>query len=413
MDTVKIIFADDDVVARKLVLKLMKEADFKIIMAENGREAWELLNRSGARVVVTDWSMPEMTGLDLCRKIRDEIKDVYVFIILITSRSDKEDTIEGLRAGADDFLVKPLNVGELTARIRSGIRIINLEDRVKKASEQLYQSEKMATVGQLAAGVAHEINNPTGFVSSNLQTLAVYQKDINALLALYRDLKHMIRDGSNAGSEAILETLTRIDRQEEDLDIDYLIKDSEDLIGESREGMERIKKIVMDLKDFAHPGEDTMKETDINVCLDSTLNVIWNEIKYSTQVKKHYGTLPPLLCYPQQLNQVFMNMIINAAQAIEGEGVITITTDHDASGITVRIMDTGKGIPEENLSRIFDPFFTTKEVGKGTGLGMNVAYNIVKKHHGTIDVTSEVGKGTEFAIHLPLNQPTDREDDHE
>jgi signal transduction histidine kinase len=108
-----------------------------------------------------------------------------------------------------------------------------------------------------------------------------------------------------------------------------------------------------------------------------------------------------------------MNMIINAAQAIEGEGVITITTDHDASGITVRIMDTGKGIPEENLSRIFDPFFTTKEVGKGTGLGMNVAYNIVKKHHGTIDVTSEVGKGTEFAIHLPLNQPTDREDDHE
>lgn len=412
MDTVKIIFADDDVVARKLVLKLMQEADFKIILAENGREAWELLKRSGARVVVTDWSMPEMSGLDLCRKIRNEIKDTYVFIIMITSRSDTEDIIEGLQAGADDFLVKPLNVGELTARIRSGIRIINLEDRVKKASEQLYQSEKMATVGQLAAGVAHEINNPTGFVSSNLQTLAGYQKDINDLLSLYRELKRTIREGSGERSESILETLALIDRQEEALDIDYLIKDSEDLIGESREGMERIKKIVMDLKDFAHPGEDTMKEADINVCLDSTLNVIMNEIKYSTQVKKQYGSLPLLPCYPQQLNQVFMNMIINAAQAIEGEGVISITTEHDASGITVRIMDTGKGIPKENLPRIFDPFFTTKEVGKGTGLGMNVAYNIVKKHQGTIKVVSEVGKGTEFTIHLPLKQLADGVDDH-
>ncbi|WP_459924328.1 ATP-binding protein [Desulfatiferula olefinivorans] len=406
MDTVKIIFADDDVVARKLVLKLMREADFKVIIAENGREAWDLLKRTGARVVVTDWSMPEMNGLDLCRKIRSEILDTYVFIILITSRSDKEDTIEGLRAGADDFLVKPLNVGELTARIRSGIRIIELEDRVKKAGEQLYQSEKMASVGQLAAGVAHEINNPTGFVSSNLKTLAGYQKDVNALLTRYRELKQTIRGDANERSPSISEALELIDRKEEELDIDYLMKDSEDLIGESLEGMERIKKIVMDLKDFAHPGEDTMKEADINACLDSTLNVIWNEIKYSAQVKKHYGNLPLVPCFPQQLNQVFMNMIINASQAIEGEGVITLTTDHDASGITVRIKDTGKGIPKENLSRIFDPFFTTKEVGKGTGLGMNVAYNIVKKHRGTIDVVSEVGKGTEFTVHLPLDQPS-------
>lgn len=406
MNTIKIVFADDDIIARKLVLKLMTDQDFNIIIAENGVEAWKLLKASGARILVTDWEMPGLSGLDLCRKIRKEFVDSYIYIILVTSRGEKEDTIEGLKAGADDFLIKPLNVGELRARIRTGLRIIKLEDQYKKANAQLLQAEKMASVGQLAAGVAHEINNPTGFVSSNLKTLSGYQKDINDLITMYKDLLALIkRPAENDKHHAIEQAVRAIEEYEQEIDLEFLVKDTQDLMSESSEGLERIKKIVIDLKDFAHPGEDTMQEADINVCLDSTLNVIQNEIKYKAVVKKEYGVLPPLVCYPQQLNQVFMNMIINSVQAMtQPMGEIVITTEHISEGIRIRIRDNGCGIEKKNQSRIFDPFFTTKEVGKGTGLGMNVAYNIIKKHNGTMDLWSEVGKGTEFVIVIPLSK---------
>ncbi|MFA6012129.1 MAG: ATP-binding protein [Desulfobacteraceae bacterium] len=406
MNTVKIVFADDDIVARKLVLKLLSDLDFNIIIAENGIEAWKLIKASGARILVTDWEMPGISGLDLCRKIRKEFVDSYIYIILVTSRGEKEDTIEGLKAGADDFLIKPLNVGELRARIRTGLRIVKLEDQYKKANAQLLQSEKMASVGQLAAGVAHEINNPTGFVSSNLKTLSGYQKDINDLIAMYKDLLVLLKRPTENDKPNVIEQAVRaIEEYEKEIDLEFLVKDTQDLMSESSDGLERIKKIVMDLKDFAHPGEETMQEADINACLDSTLNVIQNEIKYKAVVKKEYGVLPPLVCYPQQLNQVFMNMIINSVQAMtQSMGEIVINTAHIPSGIRIRIKDNGCGIEKKNQSRIFDPFFTTKEVGKGTGLGMNVTYNIIKKHNGTIDLWSEVGKGTEFTITFPLSQ---------
>ncbi len=406
MENIKIIFADDDIVARKLVLKLLSDLDFNILIAENGNEAWNLFRASGARIVVTDWEMPGLSGIDLCHKIRKNDVDSYTYIILITSRGEKEDTIEGLKAGADDFLVKPLNVGELRARIRTGLRIIKLEDQYKKASTQLLQSEKMASVGQLAAGVAHEINNPTGFVSSNLKSLAEYHKDIHGLIARYRNLSEMIKKKTpqDCGKDVMVE-IEDIKAYEKAIDLDYVIKDIDDLMKESGEGLERIKKIVMDLKDFAHPGEETMQEADINVCIESTLNVIWNEIKYKAVVKKEFGVLPELVCYPQQLNQVFMNMLLNSAQAIQNPmGEIVITTDFVPSGIRIRIRDNGCGIEKKNQSRIYDPFFTTKEVGKGTGLGMNVVYNIIKKHKGSIEFWSEPGTGTEFTIVLPVRK---------
>jgi signal transduction histidine kinase len=406
MNTIKIVFADDDIVARKLVLKLLADLDFNILIAENGIEAWKLLKASGARILVTDWVMPGLSGLDLCRKIREEYVDSYIYVILVAAKGSAEDTIEGLKAGADDFLVKPLDVGELKARLRTGLRIINLEDQYKKASSQLLHSEKMASVGQLAAGVAHEINNPTGFVSSNFKSLSNYQKDMNGLIAMYKEFVTLIKPQvENDKSGVIAKAVQAIEAYEKDIDLDYLIKDIDDLMRESGEGLERIKKIVMDLKDFAHPGEDTLQEADVNACIESTLNVIRNEIKYKAEVKKNYGELPILMCYPQQLNQVFMNMIINSVQAMtRSMGEIVITTDSLPSGIRIRIRDNGSGIEKKNQSRIFDPFFTTKEVGKGTGLGMNVVYNIIKKHQGTIELWSEVGKGTEFTIILPVEK---------
>jgi signal transduction histidine kinase len=161
---------------------------------------------------------------------------------------------------------------------------------------------------------------------------------------------------------------------------------------------------VINLKDFAHPGEQKLKYADINKNMESTLNVVWNELKCKARVVKEYGDLPEVRCYPQQLNQVFVNLLVNAAQVIEKEGEIRIATRALDGKVEIKISDTGKGIPEENLSKIFDPFFTTKEVGKGTGLGLNVAYNIIEKHKGTIDVESTVGKGATFTIRLPLGE---------
>jgi PAS domain S-box-containing protein len=278
------------------------------------------------------------------------------------------------------------------------------EEEKKRIEAQLLQSEKMASIGQLAAGVAHEINNPTGFVSSNLKTLFDYIKDISDLSKEYRKLVAELKPNSdNIGSFNISGQMERIRALEEEVDVDFVLKDIIELIEESKGGIERIKKIVRALKDFAHPGEDKPKFADINENLDSTVNVVWNELKYKAAVAKDYGDLPRVQCYPQLLNQVFMNLLVNAAQSIKEHGEIKIKTQANNGYVEIKISDTGSGIPKENLPRIFDPFFTTKQVGKGTGLGLNVAYNIIEKHHGKIDVVSTVGKGTRFTIRIPVD----------
>jgi two-component system NtrC family sensor kinase len=264
----------------------------------------------------------------------------------------------------------------------------------------------MASIGQLAAGVAHEINNPTGYVSSNLKTLSEYSEDLLEILGVYRDLLSEVSEVVE-GKRTLSELQRRVEdirAREEKIDMGYILDDVPALIRESREGTERIKEIVLSLKNFAHPGEEKYTYADINKNIESTLNVVWNEIKYKATVTRDYAELPEVECYPQQLNQVFMNMLVNAAQAIKTKGDITIRTRSLEDAVEISISDTGIGIPEENLARIFDPFFTTKEVGKGTGLGLNVGYNIVKKHKGTIDVKSKVGEGTTFTIRLPVHQ---------
>jgi two-component system NtrC family sensor kinase len=268
----------------------------------------------------------------------------------------------------------------------------------------MLQSEKMASVGQLAAGVVHEINNPTGFAKSNPKTLSDYQSDINELIKQYRKLITVLKDIAAKENlpSSVMEQVEHIVAHETEVDIDFILDDTPNLIKESREGSERIKKIVLDLKGFAHPGEQKLKYADINKGLDSTLNVVWNELKYKATVTKEYGDLPQVQCYPQQLNQVFANLLVNAAQAMEKEGEIRIATRALNGVVEISISDTGMGIQKENLTKLFDPFFTTKEVGKGTGLGLNVAYNIIQKHKGTIDVESEVGKGTTFTIRIQV-----------
>jgi signal transduction histidine kinase len=288
------------------------------------------------------------------------------------------------------------SAGNLAGAIQS---LRDITDQ-KSANARLMQSEKMASIGQLAAGVAHEINNPTGFVSSNLGTLGQYITDLISLMRQYRELLTVIQnDGKDGSLSAKMEQILALEKE---VDIDYVMDDVSSLIKESQEGTERIKTIVMDLKNFAHPGDDELRLTDINSNLDSTLNVVWNELKHKATVRREYGAIPPIPCIPQQLNQVFLNLLVNAAQAIPEKGEICIRTQSENGYVEIQISDTGEGILPENLPKIFDPFFTTKEVGKGTGLGLHVAYSIVKRHNGTIDVKSEVGKGTTFTVRIPM-----------
>ena len=268
-----------------------------------------------------------------------------------------------------------------------------LNQKLQSAQSQLLQSEKMASLGQLAAGVAHEINNPIGFVSGNLGSLKVYIADLLAVLAAYQRAEPALADHPTLLSDIASAKVAA--------DLVFVQQDIFSLIAESIDGVQRVKMIVQDLKDFSRVGIAEWHCANLERGLDSTLNIVRNEIKYKAEVVKEYGGIPEIECIGSQLNQVFMNLLVNAAQAIETKGTITIRTGADATRVWVEIADTGKGMTPEISRRIFDPFFTTKPVGQGTGLGLSLAYGIIERHHGSITVDSEVGRGTRFHITLP------------
>lgn len=263
--------------------------------------------------------------------------------------------------------------------------------KVETAQQQLLQSEKMAAIGQLAAGVAHEINNPIGFVNSNLGALKGYTTNLLELVSAY--------ESANPATIAAA-------RQRADLD--FVREDLPALLAESQDGLDRVTRIVQDLKNFSRVDQAEQQLADLNAALKSTLNVVRNELKYKAEVILELGDLPPVDCLPAQINQVFMNLLVNAAQAIHEHGKIFVRSGVEHGQVWFEIEDTGIGIAPEVRQRIFDPFFTTKPVGKGTGLGLSISYDIVvKRHHGRMEVDSEVGRGTRFRIWLPLTQPAE------
>jgi two-component system NtrC family sensor kinase len=267
---------------------------------------------------------------------------------------------------------------------------------LKMTQSQMLQQEKMASIGQIAAGVAHEINNPMGFIISNFHSLKKYSAKITQFLEAQSSAFKECAEGCGR-----VEELKTIDEMKRSLKIDHIISDLDDLIRESLEGADRVKMIVQDLKSFSRVDEADHKFADINAGIESTINIIWNEMKYKTTIVKEYGDLPQIRCNPGQLNQVFLNLLVNAAHAIEKNGEIRIKTWFKDSRIFISVSDTGCGMPDEIRKRIFEPFFTTKEIGKGTGLGLSIAYDIIKKHNGELNVESSVGKGTTFTIIIP------------
>ena len=262
--------------------------------------------------------------------------------------------------------------------------LTDITDR-KQMEETLMQAQNMASIGQLAAGVAHEINNPVGFVTSNIGTLKSYADTLFELVE------------RSASSE-----------QRKQADFEFMKEDTAALLRESMDGLRRVRDIVQALKEFSEGGDSQWQQADLHEGLESTLHALANELRFKVKVEKYFGKLPPLRCLPGQLNQVWRIILLNAIQAIAEQGIVRIITGADGEGVHVRIQDNGVGIAPENLGRIFDPFFTTKPVGSGTGLGLYLAYGIVHKHGGRVSVISEPGKGSAFTVHLPLQSAEPR-----
>lgn len=288
-------------------------------------------------------------------------------------------------------------VDQRTAQFRQASEALQREiDERKQLEGQLVQSEKLASLGQLAAGVAHEINNPIGFISSNLGTLDGYFQQLLAMLDAYH----------TAGQNLPAEAAAPLQQLREHLELDYLLEDIPTLIRESKEGIGRVGQIVRDLKDFSRvDSHQQWQWANLQQGIESTLNIVAGELKYKADVIKEYQDLPDIECLPSQINQVIMNLVVNAAQAMGPErGTITLRTGVQGETAIIEVADTGSGIAPETLQKIFDPFFTTKPVGQGTGLGLSLSYGIVKKHGGDISVRSTLGAGTTFRVQLPLRQ---------
>jgi signal transduction histidine kinase len=289
-------------------------------------------------------------------------------------------------------------VDQRTAQFKQASEALQREiDERKQLESQLVQSEKLASLGQLAAGVAHEINNPIGFISSNLGALDGYFKQLQEMLDAYRRAEEAIT------SSEVIEHLAQL---RERVELDFLREDIPLLIKESKDGIGRVGQIVKDLKDFSRVDANQQWQwANLQQGIESTLNIVANELKYKADVVKEYQDLPDIECLPSQINQVIMNLIVNASQAMGAQrGTITLRTGLEGETVSIEVADTGSGIEPDNLPKIFDPFFTTKPVGQGTGLGLSLSYGIVKKHQGDISVRSEVGVGSTFRVELPVRQ---------
>jgi len=309
-----------------------------------------------------------------------------------------------LDGGLDELMV--LSFIDISDRVAMERELRRSNEKLKSQKDRIVQSEKLASIGQLAAGVAHEINNPIGYVTSNLGTLGEYVTTMQSVITRYRKLESLAADDPDR--PRALEEIRDITEEE---DLEFILKDCQGVLTESMEGLHRVAEIIQNLKSFAREDSVERRAHDVNKGIESTVRMVWNELKYHCKVKKELGEIPLIHCHRGQVNQVIMNMLVNASQAMpEKGGLISITTGMQDDMVKITIADNGCGMDAETVDSIFDPFFTTKDVGQGTGLGLSISHGIIADHGGRIEVHSTPGQGTEFHIFLPVGKPTPERD---
>ncbi|MDN3637234.1 response regulator [Simiduia curdlanivorans] len=411
-----ILLVDDNDINRKLVRHILADEFPELYEAANGAECLKVVTRESIDLVLLDLNMPEKSGFDVLQEL-PHLGLARVPTVIVLSADNEPNTISrAFHLGAADYVSTPFNRDELLARVRTHLALHNREqhlesrvrdrtlelesanDRLQEATSQLIQAEKMVSLGQLAAGVAHEINNPVGYINSNLDTLKAYLGDLWRLLEAYEALDDLIPDVELKRDLMLLK---------QRIDVPYLREDTTHLIAESMQGVLRVKQIVGDLKGFAHPEQKAWQQEDLHQLLRSSLNIVSNELKYKCNVRLELGDILPVQCIAPQINQVLLNLLVNAGQSLPefGEIVIKSGMSADNSQVWLSVTDNGVGMSAEVKRKIFDPFFTTKRVGEGTGLGLSVSYGIVQMHRGEIKVESREGQGSCFTLYLPIAQP--------
>ena len=411
----RILIVDDEESVRTFFAAYLGET-YSCETATNAREALDILAREPFALVVTDLTMPGLSGIELLRKITEHYKDTAVIIVSGIDRTQR--VMDAIRLGASDYLVKPCDLDVLTMsveralerrmlvrnarRYKQDIEHRNGELAGKKAEmerlqAQVLQAEKMASLGQLAAGVAHELNNPAGFIYSNIDLLKEYVKRLESCLSDYDKL------------ELPPEAAARIKTIKQEIDYDNIVADLDSILSDCHEGAERIREVVQNLRLFSRLDEAEVKRVDLNEGIESTVRLLPGYFKSGHVILlRTYGEIPQVNCYAAQLNQVWMNLLVNAAQAIGNvAGEVRIATRCEGRTVIVSVSDTGPGIEPEQLKKIFDPFFTTKPVGEGTGLGLSISHGIIERHRGKIEVESSTGHGTTFTVSLPIDADLD------
>ncbi|KAA5543142.1 response regulator [Roseiconus nitratireducens] len=400
----RLLLAEDSGLMRRVLVGLLEEFHYEVVEAEDGEQAWKQFQEQPFPLVLTDWMMPGMDGVELVKKIRAHCAQGYTYIILLTSKTEKEALVEAMEAGADDFLIKPCDSQELRVRVREGERIIKLEQTLAEQNHQLretqaalVQSEKMASLGQLAAGMAHEINNPISYVANNLAVLRREATSLSGILAKYRAIRQ-------ADPESVPDMLEEVAEIEQEEDVEWILESLPRLFDSSLDGIGRVREIVKNLRDFARLDEAELDNLDLNAALRSTVDVLSLELE-TKQIAVDFqldSTLPRVGCQPAKIHQVFHNLLRNAIQASEPKGTITIRTCAEQDHAVIEIADQGCGISDLHLPRVFEPFFTTQPVGQGKGLGLAICHGIIRDHDGTIEVYSQSKCGATFRVRLPL-----------
>lgn len=394
-----------------------------IVLYESGKEMLAALEHTEADIILLDIVMPDMSGIEVLKLLRGNRRHKDLQIIMLTSIQDKNVLKECFELGANDFINKPIEQIEFISRIKASMKvrayqknlnytldILEKQNRkLKEAHFHLLQKEKMAAIGELAAGIAHEINNPIAYISSNFESLGKYLSRIKTVYSAC-DVAVKLAESGRADAGELAEKLREVSELKERLNIDYIIEDLESLIHDSMEGTDRVAKIVQSLRSFTKSDEaDENGYWDFNVIIEEVLLMIQNEAQKTARIEKVLSELPFAFFNKIEMAQVLINILTNAVQAIKSQqrsdiGKITITTYAADCNIICEISDDGPGIDTRIMGKIFDPFFTTRDVGAGIGLGLSISYDIVvNKHKGELSVESALHKGTTFTIKIPGN----------
>lgn len=387
-----ILIVDDNEDMQLYMISLLEEL-YDIRLAKDGKSALEAIYKHHPQAVISDVMMPIMDGYQLTEAIKTDPDIKHIPIILVTAKSGGGSIKSSLETGADDYLSKPFMAEELIARTKAAVRSYENHEKLKALNTQISQQANLASIGQLSAGIAHEINNPITFIDNNVKVLKKYISNVKHVLEGYKQCL------AQTHNEALSQEVKQLEENEK---IDFILADIDDLMNESIEGTKRVSDIVRGLKTFSRVDAGIQNGVNLNECIESTLKLMQHEFKYNCVLTKELSDLPTIQCAESQLKQVIMNLLMNALQAIKKEGTITISTHTVNDQVVMKIKDTGCGIAQENLEKLFNPFFTTKPIGEGMGLGLSISYGIIKQYGGDIVVSSTLGKGTEFQVRFPI-----------